>query len=1384
MFVGPRICCLVGFTMLSARANARPCGTSPSVCTTVGAQHGCSEYCTNFLQCTSNGQGSVHQCNSPLVFDETLNNCEWVNSADLSYVKPGYPCPPGQPSASPTTFPTLGTASPTRAPSNSPMKAPSTAPSRAPSAPLATSAPSNSPSPRPPPTAVPTNIPTLAPSAPPSASPARSPTRAPAAPTHPPSSLPSPRPSFRPSSSPRRHPTLPPTHPPSTVPSRRPTRSPTSRPENPSASPTDLPTQLPSLPPMQPSAKPSNLPTQPPTLQPKQPSAGPTQLPTRLPTAQPKRPSASPTHAPTRPPTPQPMAMPSVSPTSPPWGTPTTSPTKQPATAGPSARPSGAPSLSPSAPGATSSPSSPPAVSSPTVSPSRRPSRAPTRAPTSSPAAAPTPYPSTPPSAGPSASPQAAPTARPSGAPSRHPSHNGDTSPPMAPTAAPSRAPSAAPRTGLPSSAPTGAPLQAPSAEPSRRPSASPATTASASPSQSPEQRTVPPTTPPTGHPERDLLQPTVSPSARSNGTWPTSNTTSPANGSASGSSGGSLPVPTGSPSSPPTGPTPPPTPAVTGPGPEDTVTIEINGSCLTANVSKNLTSRQSDAELLDDVVGHHHDKITKEDCVDGDSNQQWMFGEDGKIELARLPHLCLSDEVDIYMRLRLCSNTTANYSFDPTTMRIVDNDAGKCFYLPPDAQDHAALKSMPCGLNSTQFQIQVVREAAEANLFLAIFAAAALVLVVTLCVVVACLLVRRKPAKAAPEGHAGTFTLGNAAYQSLDTSLANMSPRHGKPNVPKKWQKGQLLGRGSFGSVFMGIRQDGTLMAVKIVNLGAGLDQEQLDALMREVEVMSGLSHHHIVDYFGCTYEQDSNELAIYMEYMDGGSLGSFVRKLQEPLAEQAAATYLRQITEGVAYLHAHKVIHRDLKGDNILMAQEGRCVKIADFGTSKRLRNAVDEAAQTAATTMAGTPLWMAPEVINARENKESYSLKADVWSIGVVACELLNKGRPPWPAFQSTWQAVFTIGNHTAALPPQMPQGLSPEALDFMRLCFNPVPDKRGSVQDLQAHKWLSVGEAVPDVAATIRSIADLKKVYQEKAEKASQGSLRDDDIEEWNCGAFLTPSTPGEESSPVQPRPTAAGRGTAASRHLSSRGGRSLGAGSPLQRKAASPAGNGHPMPSGAETVGWGSIAETARGAKPPAAAPAGAETVGWGSIAETTGGAKSPPAPGPAGAETVGWGSIVDQGSFSYPRQTAGRGAQSPRAAGQETVGWGSLAETTRSPRRTQSGRGAWAHGTLADSTGRKRASTNQQSNPLAGAETVGWGSIVDEPAALPTPATGSPLPREISSDTSFTAARPALSKQALVKSPSTKPVRKPRRKQASSTASRASVSGPADRQAI
>lgn len=255
-------------------------------------------------------------------------------------------------------------------------------------------------------------------------------------------------------------------------------------------------------------------------------------------------------------------------------------------------------------------------------------------------------------------------------------------------------------------------------------------------------------------------------------------------------------------------------------------------------------------------------------------------------------------------------------------------------------------------------------------------------------------------------------------------------------------WTRGELLGRGSLGSVWKGRNQlSGEFMAVKevVLDLQDKYDEKFRTDLQNEVDLNKDLMHPHIVSYLGNDYI--NGRLYIYMEYMPGGSISQVLGQ-KGSLDEHVIARHMRDLLLGLQYLHSRSptVLHRDVKGANILVARNGS-VKLSDFGCSKRSHG-------TGVHTLRGSVPWMAPEVMC----QSGYGRKADIWSLGCVLIEM-STASAPWGTFDNCLAAMVRIAmsNETPAVPPH----LSDICRDFAGLCTKRVPEERPDATELLQH-----------------------------------------------------------------------------------------------------------------------------------------------------------------------------------------------------------------------------------------------------------------------------------------------------------------------------------------
>ncbi|KAF4368606.1 hypothetical protein CsatB_008184 [Cannabis sativa] len=292
------------------------------------------------------------------------------------------------------------------------------------------------------------------------------------------------------------------------------------------------------------------------------------------------------------------------------------------------------------------------------------------------------------------------------------------------------------------------------------------------------------------------------------------------------------------------------------------------------------------------------------------------------------------------------------------------------------------------------------------------------------------------------PPSETCSFTTSNDDDSSSSTTEpSNISPNGRFKRNISNWLKGELLGRGSFGSVYEGIADDGFFFAVKEVSLLDQGDQgkQSIYQLEQEIALLSQFEHENIVQYHGT--DKDDSKLYIFLELVTKGSLQRLYQRYN--LRDSQVSAYTRQILLGLKYLHDRNVVHRDIKCANILVDASGS-VKLADFGLAKATK--FNDVKSTK-----GTACWMAPEVVN-RKN-QGYGLPADIWSLGCTVLEMLTQ-KIPYSDLE--WmQALFKIGK---GVPPTVPDSLSEEARDFIFKCLQVNPDARLTAAQLLEHPFV--------------------------------------------------------------------------------------------------------------------------------------------------------------------------------------------------------------------------------------------------------------------------------------------------------------------------------------
>jgi mitogen-activated protein kinase kinase kinase len=284
--------------------------------------------------------------------------------------------------------------------------------------------------------------------------------------------------------------------------------------------------------------------------------------------------------------------------------------------------------------------------------------------------------------------------------------------------------------------------------------------------------------------------------------------------------------------------------------------------------------------------------------------------------------------------------------------------------------------------------------------------------------------------------------------YYNEDTNSLELSMDEG----PKHWLRGARIGAGSFGTVYLGMNPiTGELMAVKQIPLPSqnkGSDiQKAMQEQQREMMLLKQLNHENIVRYYGS--RTDENSVSIFLEYVPGGSVQSMLQSYG-PFEEPLIRNFIRQVLIGLSYLHGEDIIHRDIKGANILIDIKGT-VKIGDFGISRKVNQGDQNEKKSARrASLQGSVYWMAPEVVK----QTVYTKKADIWSVGCLIIEMFT-GKHPFPEF-SQMQALFKIGTHVS---PQIPEWCTNEGKEFLSKTFEINYDQRPDAIDLLSAPFLT-------------------------------------------------------------------------------------------------------------------------------------------------------------------------------------------------------------------------------------------------------------------------------------------------------------------------------------
>ncbi|XP_054708882.1 misshapen-like kinase 1 isoform X1 [Uloborus diversus] len=355
-----------------------------------------------------------------------------------------------------------------------------------------------------------------------------------------------------------------------------------------------------------------------------------------------------------------------------------------------------------------------------------------------------------------------------------------------------------------------------------------------------------------------------------------------------------------------------------------------------------------------------------------------------------------------------------------------------------------------------------------------------------------------------------------------------------------------EVVGNGTYGQVYKGRHtKTGQLAAIKIMDV----TEDEEEEIKLEINVLKKYSHHrNIATYYGAFIQKSppgkDDKLWLVMEYCGAGSVTDLVKSTKgQPIKEEWIAYICREILRGLSHLHANKIIHRDIKGQNVLLTDNAE-VKLVDFGVSAQLDRTIGRR-----NTFIGTPYWMAPEVIACDENPDAtYDNRSDLWSLGITALEMAESQPPlcdmhpmralfliprnPPPRLKSKkWAKKFHSFIETVLVKDYQQRPYTDQLLKHPFIRDQPTErqvriqlkdhldrcrkNKKGEERDHDEYRYSgSDGEEDDVIPAQIRNAVDgdstLRRNYQDDSRTLTPGA-----------GNYLPPETPAPPPRPPVP-----------------------------------------------------------------------------------------------------------------------------------------------------------------------------------------------------------------------------------------------------------------------
>ncbi|OQV16663.1 Mitogen-activated protein kinase kinase kinase 4 [Hypsibius exemplaris] len=267
---------------------------------------------------------------------------------------------------------------------------------------------------------------------------------------------------------------------------------------------------------------------------------------------------------------------------------------------------------------------------------------------------------------------------------------------------------------------------------------------------------------------------------------------------------------------------------------------------------------------------------------------------------------------------------------------------------------------------------------------------------------------------------------------------------------VDFKWRLCGKLGSGRHADVFKVMNLDtGGLLAAKKFQVSQATFTDRINKLATEIEWLAGLKHQNVVQYFGVEIHRD--ELVLFMEYCDGGTLSDVAR---QGLDIMMVRVYTKQLLLGVAYLHENGICHLDIKGQNVFLTSAGQ-IKIGDFSEMVKLGE-TNSTGTNEIREQTGTPRYMSPEMIRGGEGSK-IGRATDIWSLGCVVVEMVTGKTPKFDREDNDYAIMFHVGGGGR---PKIPDNLNTDCRDFLDHCFEKEADARWKADKLLNHAFVTV------------------------------------------------------------------------------------------------------------------------------------------------------------------------------------------------------------------------------------------------------------------------------------------------------------------------------------